>query len=547
MQGDFYTVGKYREKGLQPFDMQKAIDENADLRAVQRRRGRARRATTRSRRRSARSVRLFVGNGGPNLVSSFHVIGEIFDRVCTRAARASRRTCRRRWFPRAARRSSSSTSRCRARYVLVDHSHLPRVQQGRARRCSRSTAREPRRSTRARRSTRCTSPTRRVAGPAAVAAAAARRGGHADDGASRCRQARCSSRAPARPATRRNGQGIAGRVPAAREVGLPRWRTRSASIDIVLQRPDRDGQGQRPGLRLRDAADEPAHRRRDRQHPDVRAQRWGNRGDAVTAAEVAAVRASDDAAAGRRPMMPTRGALAMLRARGRRWTALSEAERKARHPPDPRRRSVASRRSGSTAPVANARVPRLRRASSPRGNGTGFRGVRRARLPRAWRAADARRRPPSRSRGDVVRGPGLLRAPGEATADRGRVGVRGRGERHEADAGDPACVRRCSPGTRADRRRRLHAVGGEAERLGRAGPARRSSGSGSTTSTPCSRPATRAGRRTGRGRSAALARVGAADAATTPASCASRSAARSGARYTTGNLGFRCARDEVTP
>lgn len=27
MQGDFYTVGKYREKGAQPFDMQKAIDE----------------------------------------------------------------------------------------------------------------------------------------------------------------------------------------------------------------------------------------------------------------------------------------------------------------------------------------------------------------------------------------------------------------------------------------------------------------------------------------------------------------------------------------
>ena len=27
------------------------------------------------------TVRLFVGNGGPNLISSFHVIGEIFDRV----------------------------------------------------------------------------------------------------------------------------------------------------------------------------------------------------------------------------------------------------------------------------------------------------------------------------------------------------------------------------------------------------------------------------------------------------------------------------------
>ncbi len=27
------------------------------------------------------TVRLFVGNGGPNLTSSFHVIGEMFDRV----------------------------------------------------------------------------------------------------------------------------------------------------------------------------------------------------------------------------------------------------------------------------------------------------------------------------------------------------------------------------------------------------------------------------------------------------------------------------------
>lgn len=27
------------------------------------------------------TVRLFIGNGGPNLTSSFHVIGEVFDRV----------------------------------------------------------------------------------------------------------------------------------------------------------------------------------------------------------------------------------------------------------------------------------------------------------------------------------------------------------------------------------------------------------------------------------------------------------------------------------
>ena len=31
--------------------------------------------------RVGETVRLFVGNGGPNLTSSFHVIGEMFDRV----------------------------------------------------------------------------------------------------------------------------------------------------------------------------------------------------------------------------------------------------------------------------------------------------------------------------------------------------------------------------------------------------------------------------------------------------------------------------------
>ena len=54
------------------------------------------------------TVRLFVGNGGPNLISSFHVIGEIFDTVYTEARWAvglRPRTCRPRWSRRAARRS----------------------------------------------------------------------------------------------------------------------------------------------------------------------------------------------------------------------------------------------------------------------------------------------------------------------------------------------------------------------------------------------------------------------------------------------------------
>ncbi|MFT5139955.1 MAG: nitrite reductase (NO-forming) [Lysobacterales bacterium] len=80
MQGDFYTVGKYREKGHQPFDMQKAIEENATYVLFNGSEGalvgdKAIKATV------GDTVRLFVGNGGPNLVSSFHVIGEIFDKV----------------------------------------------------------------------------------------------------------------------------------------------------------------------------------------------------------------------------------------------------------------------------------------------------------------------------------------------------------------------------------------------------------------------------------------------------------------------------------
>lgn len=80
MQGDFYTVGKFREKGLQAFDMQKAIDENPTYVLF----NGSETALTGDRALTGKvgeRVRLYVGNGGPNLVSSFHVIGEIFDKV----------------------------------------------------------------------------------------------------------------------------------------------------------------------------------------------------------------------------------------------------------------------------------------------------------------------------------------------------------------------------------------------------------------------------------------------------------------------------------
>ena len=80
MQGDFYTKGANGERGLQPFDMQKAVDEKADYVVFNGKVG----ALTGDNAITAKvgeTVRLFVGNGGPGLVSSFHVIGEIFDKV----------------------------------------------------------------------------------------------------------------------------------------------------------------------------------------------------------------------------------------------------------------------------------------------------------------------------------------------------------------------------------------------------------------------------------------------------------------------------------
>ena len=80
MQGEFYTTGKYGEEGMQSFDMAKAIDErppyvvfNGAVGSLVGDKAIAAKVGER--------VRLYFGVGGPNLTSSFHIIGEIFDTV----------------------------------------------------------------------------------------------------------------------------------------------------------------------------------------------------------------------------------------------------------------------------------------------------------------------------------------------------------------------------------------------------------------------------------------------------------------------------------
>ena len=80
MQSEFYTRGAYGEEGLQSFDMQKALNEVPDYVVFNGSVG-ALAGDSAAVANVGETVRLFVGNGGPNLVSSFHVIGEIFDKV----------------------------------------------------------------------------------------------------------------------------------------------------------------------------------------------------------------------------------------------------------------------------------------------------------------------------------------------------------------------------------------------------------------------------------------------------------------------------------
>ncbi len=80
MQGDFYTKGRYGEQGLQPFSMEKAIDEKPDYVLFNGSVG-AIAGDKALTAKKGETVRIFFGNGGPNLTSSFHTIGEIFDKV----------------------------------------------------------------------------------------------------------------------------------------------------------------------------------------------------------------------------------------------------------------------------------------------------------------------------------------------------------------------------------------------------------------------------------------------------------------------------------
>lgn len=80
MQGDIYTKWPAGTEGHQEFDATRMVDENPTYVVFNGRFA----ALTGAHTLNAsvnETVRIFFGVGGPNLISSFHVIGEIFDSV----------------------------------------------------------------------------------------------------------------------------------------------------------------------------------------------------------------------------------------------------------------------------------------------------------------------------------------------------------------------------------------------------------------------------------------------------------------------------------
>ena len=85
MQGELYTQGAMGERSFQAFDGQKMIDERPEYIVFN---GRTSALVDNGgiKAKVGDKIRLFVGNGGVSKISSFHVIGEVFDKVYLKAS-----------------------------------------------------------------------------------------------------------------------------------------------------------------------------------------------------------------------------------------------------------------------------------------------------------------------------------------------------------------------------------------------------------------------------------------------------------------------------
>ena len=89
MQGEMYTEQPFGTKGDLTFDYDAMLDENPEYFVFNGAAGALTQESNVLRAEVGDTVRIFFGVGGPNFISSFHVIGEIFERVYDQASLTS--------------------------------------------------------------------------------------------------------------------------------------------------------------------------------------------------------------------------------------------------------------------------------------------------------------------------------------------------------------------------------------------------------------------------------------------------------------------------
>jgi nitrite reductase (NO-forming) len=130
MQGELYTAEPFGHTGLQEFSVDKLMDEHPEYFVFN---GAVGALTTDHplHAKTGETVRIFFGVGGPNFISSFHVIGTIFDRVFNAASLTSppQTSVQTTMVPPGGATVVDLTVPVPGRYVLVDHA-LSRMERG---------------------------------------------------------------------------------------------------------------------------------------------------------------------------------------------------------------------------------------------------------------------------------------------------------------------------------------------------------------------------------------------------------------------------------
>jgi nitrite reductase (NO-forming) len=89
MEGELYTVQPYGSQGQLDFSHEKMLNEQPEYYTFNGEAGALTQDANAMHAKVGETVRVYFGVGGPNAMSSFHLIGEIFDRVYDQASLTS--------------------------------------------------------------------------------------------------------------------------------------------------------------------------------------------------------------------------------------------------------------------------------------------------------------------------------------------------------------------------------------------------------------------------------------------------------------------------